>query len=200
MARIFPRPTANAPIPFAASVATIPPPAGSATANTIQQATITPSRAASEAPELECFHADFPTQTASRMTMTAAPATSLSSAPCKIQSREEPRTMTRRHAPLPALVLAALFTLTAAGCSSSSPPSCSDSSCATQEIQKSLIGIEAKDGAAITKTSCKAATLNPGGVWTASCAVTESDGLRFTGTGNWFTGTQRVTFEPTAAA
>jgi hypothetical protein len=107
-------------------------------------------------------------------------------------------TPTPRHAPLALLILAAVLTLTA--CSSSSPPTCSDSACATTEIQASLIGLEAKDGAAITKASCKPAVLNPGGTWTASCTVTESDGAKSAGNGNWFVSTEKVTYEPTAAA
>lgn len=79
---------------------------------------------------------------------------------------------------------------------SGSSSNCSTGSCATSEIQRSLVGLEAKDGAAITKASCKAATENSGGTWTASCQVTESDGAVSEGTGNWFTNTNQISYEP----
>ena len=97
------------------------------------------------------------------------------------------------------LVIAAALALTACS-SSSSPPSCSTSSCATAEIQRSLVGLEAKDGAAITKAACQPAVQNAGGTWTSSCTVTESDGYVSQGAGTWFVSTQKVTYEPTAAA
>jgi hypothetical protein len=78
----------------------------------------------------------------------------------------------------------------------SSAPSCSTSSCATSEIQRSLVGLQAKDGAAITKASCKPAAENNGGTWTASCTVTESDGAVYDGKGNWFPAQGTVSFEP----
>jgi hypothetical protein len=94
-----------------------------------------------------------------------------------------------------ALTAAVLITGTA-GCSSSSPPSCSTGSCASAEIQKSLIGLQAKDGAAITAASCQTATADPGGNWTADCRVTESDGAVSEGKGNWFVSQEHVTYEP----
>jgi hypothetical protein len=80
----------------------------------------------------------------------------------------------------------------------SSSPSCASSACAASEIQRSLLGLEAKDGAAITKAACKAARENPGGTWTATCTVTESDGGVYDGKGNWFPAKAQVSFEPIA--
>lgn len=77
------------------------------------------------------------------------------------------------------------------------PPSCSASACATSEIQRSLIGFQARDGAAITKASCSGAVLNAGNTWTATCTVTESDGSVTQGKGNWFVSQNKVTYEPT---
>lgn len=78
----------------------------------------------------------------------------------------------------------------------SSPPSCTTGTCAAGEIQRSLVGLQAKDGAAITKAACKTARANPGGTWSAACTVTESDGTVTTGTGNWFPAKDQVSYEP----
>jgi hypothetical protein len=96
-----------------------------------------------------------------------------------------------------ALATAAIAaSLLLAGCSSRM--SCTTGSCAAQEIQRTLIGDQAKDGAAITKAVCKDAVLDPGGTWTASCTVTESDGAIIQGDGNWSTSDNEVTYEVTA--
>jgi hypothetical protein len=103
--------------------------------------------------------------------------------------------LNRRHALAAALIAAALTASPLlAGCSS--PPSCSTGSCATREIQKSLVGLQAKDGAAITQASCETAVADPGGNWTATCEVDESDGSVSQGKGTWFVNTKQVAYEP----
>ena len=102
--------------------------------------------------------------------------------------------MVRRLVPLAAVVALAGCTSTGAG---STVPSCSTASCAAVEIQRSLVGLVAKDNAVMTKAVCAAAGVrNAGGTWTATCTVTESDGSVWRGYGSWVTATNAVAFEP----
>jgi hypothetical protein len=109
------------------------------------------------------------------------------------------RTPVLMAAPLVAAALSVTgcsASLSVGGGQPSAPPSCTTSSCATAEIQRSLVTLTAKDGAAITDASCKPAKANPGGTWTASCTVHESDGAVYSGRGNLFPATKTVSFEP----
>ena len=95
------------------------------------------------------------------------------------------------------LLAAAVVAL--AGCASagSTVPSCTTASCAAAEIQRSLVGLVAKDNAVMTKAVCAAAGVRQaGGTWTATCAVTESDGSVWRGYGSWVVATGDVAFEP----
>lgn len=70
-----PSPTASSMTPFAASPARTIAPDGAPAAKMNHSPMMSPRSAAKRAPELGFFQADFPTQTASITTSTAAPAT-----------------------------------------------------------------------------------------------------------------------------
>ena len=78
--------------------------------------------------------------------------------------------------------------------------SCTSNSCIASEIQRSLVGIVAKDESVITQASCDASTVteNAGNTWTATCTVTYSDGQVWSGDGNLIPSRNEVTFEPQA--
>jgi hypothetical protein len=67
------------------------------------------------------------------------------------------------------------------------------------DTTRHLRGI-ARDNAVATKVVCPASSVkqNPGGTWTATCTVTDSDGKTYTGYGN-IAGTE-VTFEPVSVS
>ena len=90
-----------------------------------------------------------------------------------------------------------VIVLSAAGAGNKAA-SCTSNTCVTSEIERSLVGLAAKDGAAITKADCQASTVrhNAGNTWSVNCTVTESDGSVSRGTGNWFVSTRQVTYDP----
>jgi hypothetical protein len=86
-----------------------------------------------------------------------------------------------------------------AAAGSPSAPACTSSGCLTDQIQGDLLSVVAKDGAVITKASCKASTLkqNAGGSDTVYCKVTESDGAVSEGYANLIPSQQEITWDPT---
>jgi hypothetical protein len=82
--------------------------------------------------------------------------------------------------------------------STGSAPSCTSDSCIVSTIEKTLIGGVAKDNAVATKVVCTPSSVkaNAGESWTASCTVTDSDGLVTQGLGNLAGSSGQVTYEP----
>lgn len=68
----------------------------------------------------------------------------------------------------------------------------------TSVIEKSLIGIVAKDYAVVTAAVCQPSTLkhNAGDTWTETCTVTESDGSVSTGFASLIPATDQITYDP----
>jgi hypothetical protein len=85
-----------------------------------------------------------------------------------------------------------------AAAGSPSVPACTSNACITSVIQKSLLGIVAKDDAVVTAATCQPSTLkrNAGGTYTVTCKVTESDGNVSSGYANAVPSTGTITWDP----
>ena len=95
------------------------------------------------------------------------------------------------------LVVLVVIGAAAGGKGAGGSSSCTSNACVASEIERSLVGLAAKDGAAITKADCQASTVrhNAGNTWSADCTVTESDGSVSQGIGNWFVSTRQVSYD-----
>ncbi|HZR50068.1 MAG TPA: hypothetical protein VFB06_11170 [Streptosporangiaceae bacterium] len=84
---------------------------------------------------------------------------------------------------------------------SASAPPCTTAACVITEIQDTLVGTAAKDGAAFTKFTCSPSSLkvSAGPTYTVKCTAYYSDGMTARGTGNWLLKTGDVTFVPSGA-
>jgi hypothetical protein len=86
-----------------------------------------------------------------------------------------------------------------AAAGSPSAPACTSDACLTKQIESDLLSVVAKDGAVITKASCRASALkrNAGGSDTVYCKVTESDGAVSEGYANLIPSQEEITWDPT---
>src|SRR5580704_12089902 len=100
--------------------------------------------------------------------------------------------------PLAAATLAGCASTTTAVAPASSAPPCVTHACIAADIQKSLIGLVAKDEAVVTKAACKPSTVkqNAGQTWTVACTVTESDGSVASGYANLLPAAGKITWDP----
>jgi hypothetical protein len=79
-----------------------------------------------------------------------------------------------------------------------SQAACTTDSCIASGLQKSLVGLVAKDNSVITAATCYKRTVkhNAGNTWTASCHVTYSDGTEYSGYATYDVAKNEVLWEP----
>ena len=136
---------------------------------------------------------------------------------------------TVRRTALSASILAAALALTGCAAASSSAPSapashtpsaapvaatsaapapspsaastaiCTSHACIVSDVEKSLVGLVAKDESVITKAVCYKSTVkaNPGDTYTVSCDVTYSDGTVYSGDATLLVAKGQIAWEPT---
>ena len=136
---------------------------------------------------------------------------------------------TTRRLTLAASILASALALTACAAASSSAPSapashtpsaapvaatsavpapspsaastaiCTSHACIVSDVEKSLVGLVAKDESVITKAVCYKSTVkaNPGDTYTVSCDVTYSDGTVYSGDATLLVAKDQIAWEPT---
>jgi hypothetical protein len=76
---------------------------------------------------------------------------------------------------------------------------CTTDSCISVSLQRSLVGLVAKDDSVITGATCYAQTVkrNAGNTYTARCHVTYSDGTEYAGFATFIVAQDQVSWEPT---
>lgn len=76
---------------------------------------------------------------------------------------------------------------------------CTTHACIVSDIERSLVGLVAKDESVITKAVCFKSTVkdNAGGTYTASCDVTYSDQTVYSGYATLIPAKDQITWEPT---
>ena len=76
---------------------------------------------------------------------------------------------------------------------------CTSHACIVSDVEKSLVGLVAKDESVITKAVCYKSTVkaNPGDTYTVSCDVTYSDGTVYSGDATLLVAKDQIAWEPT---
>ncbi len=83
--------------------------------------------------------------------------------------------------------------------SAASTAICTSHACIVTDVQRSLVGLVAKDESVITKATCFKSTVkaNPGDTYTVSCDVTYSDGTVYSGDATLLVAKDQIAWEPT---